>query len=294
MTSTLITCAIHRISFLQSHEKFILHGMELSEAEFLRLNTRVLRNLGLCGRRRGEVYDPHATLELARKDCSYLERSGWFLVPLWSAEYPRLLRQIYDPPFALYVRTRELSDNLFNDRPCLAMVGTRKPSSEGGVQARELSRQLSLRGVTVVSGLARGIDSAAHIGALVAEGRTIAVLGHGCDSIYPRANTSLAAGILQNHGALISEYPPGTSPLPFRFPQRNRIISGLSLGVLLVEAPEKSGALITVDFALEQGRDVMVVSSLVHSRRNRGGAALQEMGAPAGNTADEILDYILY
>ena len=291
MTHSVI-CAIHRLSFLRSHEKLILHDMELSEAEFCRLNTAALRSLGLCSIKRGETYDSHATLELARKDCGWLEAPGRFFVPIWSPAYPRLLREIYDPPFGLYVRTAELSDGFFNDIPHLALVGTRKPSAEGTVQAHELSRHLGLSGACVVSGLARGIDSAAHVGVLSVSGRTVAVLGHGCDMIYPRAHASLATRIIQNGGALVSEYPPGTTALPFRFPQRNRIMSGLSSGVVLVEAPEKSGALITVDFALEQGRDVMVVASLLHSRRNNGGSMLHEMGAVACSSADEILDYV--
>ncbi|MGI9255336.1 MAG: DNA-processing protein DprA, partial [Salinispira sp.] len=171
-------------------------------------------------------------------------------------------------------------------------VGTRKPSGVGVSCARRVSRELSERGIVLVSGLARGIDSAAHRGAIDTGGCTIAVLGHGCDYIYPHAHFNLACEMLQNGGALVSEYPPGTRPAPFRFPERNRIISGMSEGLMLVEAPEKSGALITVDFALEQGRDVFVMPETLNSRRNEGGRQLYEHGAPAMDNAVEILRYL--
>ena len=256
------------------------------------MGTDRLRRLGICGMRRGDAYNPRQTLELAKHDLAWLERPGCFFLPLWSSDYPWMLRQIYDPPFGLYARASTSCTNFFLDMPQLAVIGTRKPSPEGMAQAYAVSRQLSMKGIGIVSGLARGIDSAAHKGSLAASGRTIAVLGHGCDTVYPRIHAALASKIILNGGLLLSEYPPGTTPLPFRFPQRNRIISGLSSGVLVVEAPEKSGALITVDFALEQGRDVVVMASLMHSRRNTGGHALHEMGAPASNTADEIAAYI--
>lgn len=319
--------------FLGHNEKLILQDMRLSENEFLRLSTQTLRNLRLCNMRRGENHDPRLTLELARKDAAWLEGRGRFFIPIWDPAYPWLLRQIYDPPFGLYVRyagsagssgssappplrgggaaggagnagvaingvrRRGVAEGFpvgfFNDKPHLAVVGTRKPSVGGMTVARDLGRELGMEGVTVVSGLARGIDSAAHVGLLSAgSGRTVAVFGHGCDRIYPLAHTSLAAEILQSGGALISEYPPGTKPLPFRFPERNRIISGISSGVVLVEAPEKSGALITVDFALEQGREVIVMAALLSSRRNEGGKSLYEMGAPVANSTAEVLQHL--
>jgi DNA processing protein len=170
----------------------------------------------------------------------------------------------------------------------IAIVGSRAATSVAVDTAARLGADLGARGVTVVSGLARGVDSAAHRGALT-NGRTIAVLGSGVDCIYPPEHKTLAAQIAQT-GLLVSEYPPGTPPLPHHFPQRNRLISGLSLGVVVIEASEKSGSLITAGCALEQGREVMAVPGNVLSGRNRGGHALLKDGAKIVETADDIVE----
>ena len=171
--------------------------------------------------------------------------------------------------------------------PCVAVVGSRAGSPVSLEMAGRLSTELAARGVTVVSGLARGVDSAAHRGAL-RRGRTVAVLGSGLDRVYPREHTSLAADVARQ-GCVLSEYPPGTPPLPFHFPMRNRIISGLSRAVVVIEASDHSGSLITAACALEQGREVMAVPGTVPGGRNTGGHALNRDGATIVESADDVL-----
>lgn len=285
----LIDCAIHRISFLGTEEKLILQGMNLGEDDFIRLDSYGLQCLGLGSRRRGRSYDPAGTLAAARSDLKWLNGPGRDILPVWHSGYPWLLRQLYNPPFLLFLRSNGPSAPEVFHKSAISVVGTRKPSAPGEIWAYQISADLSAMDVVIVSGLARGIDSMAHRGALSAGGLTVAVLGHGPDIIYPSANARLASDIVAAGGCLISEYPPGTPPRNFRFPERNRIISGLAAGVLMVEAPEKSGALITVDFALEQGREVVLLAQLQDSRRNDGGRVLADCGAPLADNAGEIL-----
>lgn len=181
--------------------------------------------------------------------------------------YPSSLREIYDPPIVLYVKGA-WSDCL--DQPCVAIVGSRRSSTYGQNSALMLGRDLAQRGITVVSGFARGIDAAAHRGALEAGGRTVAVLGTGIDEVYPREHRKLAAEILDSGGALVSQFPLGTPPVSENFPYRNRIISGLSLGVVVVEAAENSGSLITARLAIEQNREVFAVPGNITSRNSFG------------------------
>ncbi len=181
--------------------------------------------------------------------------------------YPALLREIADPPITLYVKGEWAA---CFDAPCVALVGSRRCSTYGLNTAGLLARELATRGVTIVSGLARGIDAAAHRGALEAGGRTVAVLGTGVDEVYPREHKKLAAEIVEQGGALVSQFPLGTPPIPENFPYRNRVISGLSLGVVLVEAAENSGSLITARLALEQGREVFAVPGNITSRNSFG------------------------
>lgn len=181
--------------------------------------------------------------------------------------YPAALREIYDPPIVLYVKGA-WSECLA--QPCIGIVGSRKCSTYGQNTAVMLARDLAQRGVTVVSGFARGIDAAAHRGALEAGGRTIAVLGTGINQVYPRDHQRLATEILRGGGALVSQFPLGTPPVAENFPYRNRIISGLSLGVVVVEASEHSGSLITARLAMEQDRDVFAVPGNITSRNSFG------------------------
>jgi DNA processing protein len=199
--------------------------------------------------------------------------------------YPPLLAAIVDPPPALWTRG---SLKAF-ENPAVAIVGSRAASPYALEVAGRLAADLATRNITVVSGLARGVDSAAHRGAVSAGGSTVAVLGCGADVIYPPEHASLAREI-QTEGLIVSELVPGTPPLRPFFPQRNRIISGLSLAVVIVEAGEKSGSLITARCALEQGRDVLAVPGNVLSDRNRGGHALLRDGAKIVETADDILE----
>jgi len=207
------------------------------------------------------------------------------LVTLEDTGYPAALKTIADPPLALYIRGRLLAE----DAIAIALVGSRHASFYGAQTAERLSYELALRGVTVVSGLARGIDGAAHRGALKATGRTIAVLGSGLANMYPPEHESLATSISE-HGAVLSEYPMEASPLPHHFPRRNRIISGLSLGVVVVEAAARSGALITADCALEQGREVFAVPGQITTATSQGTHHLLKQGARLVTSVDDILE----
>ncbi len=197
------------------------------------------------------------------------------VVRLGEAGFPPLLTVIDGPPKRLFYRGQ--LDAL--ERPCVAVVGARNCTRDGRAAAERFAAHLGECGVTVVSGLAHGIDTAAHQGALAAGGQTVAVLGCGADRIYPARNTSLAHRILTGGGALLSEYEPGTPPAKHRFPERNRIISGLSTAVLVVEASERSGSLITARVALEQGRDVLAVPGAIGNATSAGCLRLIREGA---------------
>ncbi|HWR61049.1 MAG TPA: DNA-processing protein DprA [Clostridia bacterium] len=206
------------------------------------------------------------------------------IITLQDGRYPEALRNIPDAPVVLYCRGK-----LEKEAVCIAIVGSRRATQYGLDMAGRLSRELAMHGLTIVSGMARGIDSKAHIGALEGGGKTIAVLGCGVDIVYPSENLELMKKICRS-GAVISEYLPGTPPVAFNFPARNRIISGLSQGVAIVEANEKSGSLITADFALEQGRDVYAVPGNINSTNSLGTNRLIKDGAKMVTNAGDILD----
>ena len=208
-----------------------------------------------------------------------------FHVPAGDIRYPAALAAIHDPPPEIWIRGQIGALSL----PAVAIVGSRAASPYAIEVARRLGADLARRGIAVVSGMARGVDSAAHRGALEADGVTIAVFGCGVDIIYPREHKALAARIGER-GALVSEFRPGLPPLKGNFPQRNRIISGLSLAVVVVEAAEGSGSLITADFALEQGRAVLAVPGNVLGGRNHGAHALLRDGAKLVECVDDILE----
>mgnify|MGYP005835763803 CR=1 FL=1 len=208
------------------------------------------------------------------------------VITLDDAEYPALLRTIATPPPVLYVKGRLPTP----ETPAIAIVGTRSATRYGTDIAYRIARDLARRGVWIVSGLAQGVDAAAHRGALSAEGDTIAVLGCGIDRVYPQQNKGLADDIiLKKRGALITEFPIGTPPSGVNFPRRNRILSGLALGVLITEAPEGSGSLITASFALEQGRDVYAVPANITLSNSAGTNRLIQDGAKLVMSADDIL-----
>lgn len=185
----------------------------------------------------------------------YMKENNIEIITINDKEYPELLKQIYDPPKRLYVKGNK---NILNNNS-IAIIGAREATEYGKNAAKYFAYNLAKEGINIVSGLAKGIDSYAHIGAICSNEKTIAVVGTGLDIVYPKENKYLEEKIIKTSGAIISEYPLGTPPQKRNFPERNRIISGLSKGVIVVEAKEKSGTLITVDFALEQGRDVYVV-----------------------------------
>lgn len=220
--------------------------------------------------------DPEA--ELRR-----LESSDTRIIPWWDPEFPPLLKEIHDPPAVLFWRGSWPAMER-----AVAIVGTRGCSGYGGRMARMIARDLSRQGVLIVSGLAAGIDAAAHQGALEA-GETLAVMATGLDHIYPASNIPLARQIL-THGALISEYPLGTEPTPGQFPARNRIISGLCLATIVVEARERSGSLITADQALEQNREVMAVPGPIDSPNSAGCHRLIQQGAKLITCAQDVLE----
>jgi DNA processing protein len=218
-------------------------------------------------------------------DLEWLERSGTVIVLCTDREYPPLLKQTASAPAALYVQG---SVALLASRQ-LAMVGSRSPTAAGLSTAREFAAWFARGGFTVTSGLATGIDAASHEGALKAEGATIAVFGTGLDRVYPSANRALAERI-RAHGALVSELPPGSAPLRSNFPLRNRIIAGLSLGTLVVEAARESGSLITAHHALEAGREVFAIPGSIHSPVSRGCHQLIKAGAKLVEEARDVTD----
>jgi len=240
-----------------------------------------------------KAWDVDSSRRAAEKTAGKARARGINMVSWRSPLYPPLLREIYDPPVLLYFRGK-LPDP---ESPLAAVVGTRKPSPASCAQAFDIARGLGRGGVSVVSGLAVGIDSFAHRGNIEGGAPTVAVLGSGVDEVYPSSNRGLALRALETGGALLSEYPPGTGPRKWNFPARNRIISGLSRGVLIVEAPQKSGALITARFALEQNRDLWVASSGVSGTEKRfalhdkrGTSKLAYDGAGVINNASGILE----
>lgn len=219
------------------------------------------------------------------REMERIERAGIEVVTIADEHYPRLLAMIPSPPPVLYVRGELRSE----DDLAVSIVGTRRSTSYGREVTHRIATGLAEAGITIVSGLARGIDGVAHQSAIRAGGRTFAVLGSGVDVIYPAEHEGLADQIVQN-GALISDYAPGRKPDAPNFPARNRIISGLSIGVVVVEAPNRSGALITVDFAADQGREVFVVPGSVLSDNSAGCHRLLRDGARIVTSADDVLD----
>jgi DNA processing protein len=276
----LLDLMIIRIPGLKPVERAELCKTLRDEGDLLRLGDRDLG--ALLGRAPARPFAPEKIRPLAEQDARNALKRGIRWVSLVSASYPPLLREIYDPPALLFYRGG-LPDG---DRPAVAVVGTRRPRGPGLKAAFDISRGLGIRGLSVVSGLALGIDAMAHRGNLEGGGRTFAVLGSGADEIYPSTNRPLARKILEGGGGILSEYPPGTRPQKWRFPARNRIIAAIARGTLIVEAPARSGALISARFALEQGRDLWVASAGMCTEGNR---RLAEEGAKIVASASDIV-----
>lgn len=216
---------------------------------------------------------------------AWLRQPGNAMVAWDDTDYPRMLLGIHDPPPVLYVR----GERALLNRPAIAVVGSRNATAQGRETARAFAHALSSAGLTIISGLALGIDAAAHRGGLDADGRSIAVIGTGCDRVYPATNRDLARRLAE-HGAIVSEFALGTPPLRGNFPRRNRIISGLARGVLVVEATLASGSLITARFAAEQDRDVFAIPGSIHSPFSKGSHRLIKDGAKLVETADDVLE----
>jgi DNA processing protein len=233
-----------------------------------------------------------ASFEAAFDETPYLrelDRSGLRWLARSDPAFPALLGSVHDPPPGLFLRGAAPAELL--SRPSVAIVGARSCTDYGAHVARTLGRELAAAGAVVISGLARGVDGWAHRGALDARGATVAVLGCGVDRDYPRAHATLAAQVAAS-GLIVSEYPPGVEPAPWRFPARNRIVAGLAAATVVVEARDRSGALITADFALEEGREVLSVPGEITSALSRGTNALLRLGAGPVTSSEDVLEAI--
>ena len=229
--------------------------------------------------------------EIIKYHIKYMQENNIDIINIYEKNYPQNLKQIYDPPISLYIKGNL---NILNNKN-IGIVGCRECSNYGKRATKYFAYNLAKENINIVSGLAKGVDSYAHIGSLCTSyenenyGKTIAVVGNGLDIVYPKENVKLANEIIRSGGAIISEYPCGTKPDKMNFPARNRIISGISQGIIVVEAKEKSGTLITVDFALEQGRDIFVVPGNINSINSVGTNELIKQGAKLITTYKDIL-----
>lgn len=268
------------LSLQQYHNLLNIFG---SPEKVLAAGAGNLDKLGLKADTVRAVLTPSA--ELIEPDLEWLQQDAHHVITYHDARYPELLRNIPAAPPVLFVR----GDPDFLKLPQLAMVGSRTPTASGRKTAMEFASHLSQAGITITSGLARGIDAACHQGALQGVAGTVALVAHGLDIVYPAEHRKLAEDIMHN-GAVVSEHPIGTEPLKAYFPRRNRIISGLSLGTLVVEAALNSGSLITAKHALEQGREVFAIPGSIHNPLARGCHQLIRQGAKLVETADDILE----
>lgn len=288
----ILNIALSHCSFLRGKEKLLLSKKIKTLKEFTALSVWDISEV--IGRRLRTKYESEQMNKLCDTAVKIMEMFDIRSVSFDEENFPPLLREIPDPPFTVFYRGVLPNP----EKAAVAIVGTRHPSGEAIQVALSLGKECAEVGIPTVSGLAYGIDTYSHRGYLESEKEqtsAVAVLACSPERIYPKSNKRLAAKILESGGCILSEYPPETEPLAFRFPERNRIISGLSRSVVVVEAPKKSGALITADFALEQGRDVYVCSRVLHSIQNEGGKNLAEQGAPAITGIKDVLsDWQLY
>jgi len=266
-----------------------IRGYELLQqvpqiADLFTATSSMLTNLGLTKKTMEGLL--HPKWELIEQDLVWLKESNHHFITIQDDIYPSLLKEIPDPPLALYICGDP--QNLSN--PQLAMVGSRNPSHTGLDNAHDFAKFLAQAGLSITSGFAMGIDAESHKGALASNGNTIAVMGTGLDRVYPAQNQGLAKNILQQKGALVSEYPINTPVKAENFPRRNRIISGLCVGTLVVEATIRSGSLITARLATEQGREVFAIPGSIHNPLARGCHTLIRQGAKLIETAQDILE----
>jgi DNA processing protein len=251
--------------------------------ELFQLKTEQLQEAGLSVQMAEAIKGFH--FKEIEADLSWQEQKNHHLLTWFHPNYPKLLKEIHDPPPVLYAK----GDLSSFDKASVAIVGTRKPSISGSENAKRFAYELANYSISIVSGLALGIDAKAHQGCLEAQGKTIAVMGTGIDCIYPRQHRELAEKIGEK-GLLLSEFPLKTAPMAGHFPRRNRIISGLSLATLVIEAAIRSGSLITARLALEQNRDVLAVPGSIHNPQARGCHYLLQQGAKLVTSSKDILD----
>jgi len=298
--STLAQSTAHSVAVPPSHETICWLALALTPGLGPSRIRKLIEHFGTAGRvLQASLTELEATgmravsaqslatgksFELAQDELAKAVQANANIISLSDPAYPSRLKEIYDPPVILFVKG---SVELLS-KPGIAMVGTRHPTPYGSGMAERLATDLAARGLVIISGLARGIDTASHRGAIAARGKTIAVLGTGIDVLYPKENTRLAEQILSLGGAIISEFPVGTSPVPQNFPIRNRIISGMSAGVLVVEAAEYSGTRITSRCALEQNRDVYAVPGNVTNKNSWGPNTLIKQGAKLVATWEDV------
>lgn len=271
---------LHRLS---CEERMVLLDSIGSKKELFGLSKRAIEEI--VGRR---VCDSIIPQEWERESHTILElqeRNHFRLVRYWDRDYPPQLREIHDPPFLLYVQGTLPDWNI----PTIAVVGTRRPSENSLQASFQLGAELSLAGLPVVSGLAKGIDGAAHWGVVKTGGMSMTVEATGLDRVYPKEHESVARKILENGGCRISEYPPASQARRYHFPERNRIIAGLARAVVVVQAPEKSGALITAEYAVDEGRDLLVHRKGLRGTLGAGGERLVEEGARIIDKASDIV-----
>jgi DNA processing protein len=266
---------------LKAAKKIVDHFPAIEDV--FKASSRELVALGL-EKEKAQALTTSKILDKARREIERLKRKKYSILTLENKNYPEYLREIFDPPFVLYC-----AGNIEALKgPAVSIVGARKPSAYGRAVAEKLARDLASRGIVVVSGLARGVDSIAHWGALEG-GKTVAVLGSGLEIIYPRENQALFHKVIEQ-GAVVSEFPLKSSPLGFHFPVRNRIISGLSLAVVVVEATKKSGSLISARLALEQNREVMAVPGNITSDLSQGTNWLIKTGAKLVESWEDVAE----
>jgi DNA processing protein len=240
----------------------------------------------LAKRIRKTSQDRESIEKFTEKELKKLEKLGGKLITIWDPEYPTLLKKIYDPPILFYI----LGEFTDSDQYSIAIVGTRQPTNYGKVQTEKISMDLAKQGITIISGMARGIDSIAHNAAIKSGGRTIAVIGSGLDVIYPAENRKLFEKIAEN-GAVVSEFTLGTKPDAQNFPRRNRIISGLSLGVVVIETATSGGAMQTAAFALDQNREVFALPGNVGARLSEGtNILIQKSEAELITSAEDVIN----
>jgi DNA processing protein len=275
--------ALHRAPAIGNRRCLKLLSEFGSPATIFEAGANHLRSIGL--RPESIDYLVNPDWEAVDRDLDWLAQPGNSIMSCSDPDYPVLLKEISDPPALLFIH----GDPIYLSRPQLAIVGSRNPSHDGLSLAAEFAAHLACCGLTITSGLASGIDAASHRGALRGGGDTVAVTGTGLDRVYPAQHRELAHQIAEN-GTLVSEFPPGTGPLAANFPRRNRIISGLCLGTLVVEAALRSGSLITARAALEQGREVFAIPGSIHNPLTRGCHALIREGAKLVETGDHILE----